>query len=204
MSAKKDSLVNIGGWLAVDDREMFEELRNLVVVYEGLHTYGGLAGRDLEAMAIGIAESVQDEHIQSRIGQVRYLGELLTTWGIPIVHPVGGHAIFLDAKAFYPHLEQSKFPAQTLAAELYLDSGIRSMERGIASAGRNPKTGDHNYPKLELTRLTIPRRVYTQAHMDVVAESVRAAYEAREHATGLKMVYEPKYLRFFQARFERL
>lgn len=204
MSAKKDSLVNIGGWLAVDDREMFEELRNLVVVYEGLHTYGGLAGRDLEAMAIGIAESVQDEHIQSRIGQVRYLGELLTTWEIPIVHPVGGHAIFLDAKAFYPHLEQAKFPAQTLAAELYLDSGIRSMERGIASAGRNPKTGDHNYPKLELTRLTIPRRVYTQAHMDVVAESVRAAYEAREQATGLKMVYEPKYLRFFQARFERL
>lgn len=204
MSAKKDSLVNIGGWLAVDDSELFEELRNLVVVYEGLHTYGGLAGRDLEAMAIGIAESVQDEHIQSRIGQVRYLGELLTTWEIPIVHPVGGHAIFLDAKAFYPHLEQAKFPAQTLAAELYLDSGIRSMERGIASAGRNPKTGDHNYPKLELTRLTIPRRVYTQAHMDVVAESVRAAYEAREHATGLKMVYEPKYLRFFQARFERL
>jgi tyrosine phenol-lyase len=204
MSAKKDSLVNIGGWLAVDDSELFEELRNLVVVYEGLHTYGGLAGRDLEAMAIGIAESVQDEHIQSRIGQVRYLGELLTTWEIPIVHPVGGHAIFLDAKAFYTHLEQAKFPAQTLAAELYLDSGIRSMERGIASAGRNPKTGDHNYPKLELTRLTIPRRVYTQAHMDVVAESVRAAYEAREHATGLKMVYEPKYLRFFQARFERL
>lgn len=204
MSAKKDSLVNIGGWLAVDDSELFEELRNLVVVYEGLHTYGGLAGRDLEAMAIGIAESVQDEHIQSRIGQVRYLGELLTTWEIPIVHPVGGHAIFLDAKAFYTHLEQAKFPAQTLAAELYLDSGIRSMERGIASAGRNPKTGDHNYPKLELTRLTIPRRVYTQAHMDVVAESVRAAYEAREQATGLKMVYEPKYLRFFQARFERL
>jgi len=204
MSAKKDSLVNIGGWLAVNDAEMFEELRNLVVVYEGLHTYGGLAGRDLEAMAIGIAESVQDEHIHSRIGQVRYLGELLTTWNIPIVHPVGGHAIFLDARAFYPHLEQKMFPAQTLAAELYLDSGIRSMERGIASAGRDPKTGDHNYPKLELTRLTIPRRVYTQAHMDVVAESVRAAYETRDQTRGLKMVYEPKYLRFFQARFERL
>ena len=204
MSAKKDSLVNIGGWLAINDHEMFEELRNLVVVYEGLHTYGGLAGRDLEAMAIGIAESGQDEHIHSRIGQVRYLGELLTTWGIPIVHPVGGHAIFLDAKAFYPHLDQIKFPAQTLAAELYLDSGIRSMERGIASAGRNAKTGDHNFPKLELTRLTIPRRVYTQAHMDVVAESVRAAFEIRDQTTGLKMVYEPKYLRFFQARFERL
>lgn len=204
MSAKKDNLVNIGGWLAVNDRELFEELRNLVVVYEGLHTYGGLAGRDMEAMAIGIAESVHDEHIFSRIGQVRYLGELLTTWGIPIVHPVGGHAIFLDAKAFYPHLKQIEFPAQTLAAELYLDSGIRSMERGIASAGRNAETGDHNYPKLELTRLTIPRRVYTQAHMDVVAESVRAAFENRGKTRGLKMVYEPKYLRFFQARFERI
>jgi len=204
MSAKKDNLVNIGGWLAVNDGALFEELRNLVVVFEGLHTYGGLAGRDLEAMAIGIAECVQDDHVRSRIGQVRYLGELLTEWEIPIVQPVGGHAIFLDARRFYPHLSQNQFPGQTLAAELYLDSGIRSMERGIASAGRDPKTGDHYYPKLELTRLTIPRRVYTQAHMDVVAESVRAIYEAREQTLGLKMVFEPKYLRFFQARFERL
>ncbi len=204
MSAKKDNLVNIGGWLAVNDWTLFEELRNLVVVYEGLHTYGGLAGRDLEALAIGIEESVQDQHIRSRIGQVLYLGELLTDWNIPIVQPVGGHAIFLDAKAFYPHLKQVEFPSQTLAAELYLDSGIRSMERGIASAGRDPKTGDHYYPKLELTRLTIPRRVYTQAHMDVVAEAVKAVYDARETTRGLKMVYEPKYLRFFQARYERL
>ncbi len=204
MSAKKDNLVNIGGWLAVNDWDIFEELRNLVVVYEGLHTYGGLAGRDMEALAIGIEESVSDQHIRSRIGQVLYLGELLTDWGIPIVQPVGGHAIFLDAKAFYPHLKQIEFPAQTLAAELYLDSGIRSMERGIASAGRDPKTGDHYYPKLELTRLTIPRRVYTQSHMDVVAEAVKAVYDARETTRGLKMVYEPKYLRFFQARFERL
>jgi tyrosine phenol-lyase len=204
MSAKKDNLVNIGGWLAVNDWTLFEELRNLVVVYEGLHTYGGLAGRDMEALAIGIEESVSDQHIRSRIGQVLYLGELLKDWGIPIVQPIGGHAIFLDAKAFYPHLKQIEFPAQTLAAELYLDSGIRSMERGIASAGRDPKTGDHYYPKLELTRLTIPRRVYTQAHMDVVAEAVKAVYDARESTRGLKMVYEPKYLRFFQARFERL
>jgi tyrosine phenol-lyase len=204
MSAKKDNLVNIGGWLAINDWDIFEELRNLVVVYEGLHTYGGLAGRDLEALAIGIEESVKDQHIRSRIGQVLYLGELLTDWGIPIVRPVGGHAIFLDAKAFYPHLKQVEFPAQTLAAELYLDSGIRSMERGIASAGRDPKTGDHYYPKLELTRLTIPRRVYTQAHMDVVAEAVKAVYDMRETTRGLKMIYEPKYLRFFQARFERL
>ncbi len=204
MSAKKDSLVNIGGWLAINDPVMFEELRNLVVVFEGLHTYGGLAGRDMEAIAIGIAESVQDDHIRSRIGQVRYLGDLLTTWKIPIVQPVGGHAVFLDARRFFPHLSQEEFPAQTLAAELYLDSGIRSMERGIASAGRDPVTGENHHPKLELTRLTIPRRVYTQAHMDVVAESVRAVYEGREGTRGLRMIYEPKYLRFFQARFERL
>ncbi|MCZ2127776.1 MAG: tyrosine phenol-lyase [Anaerolineales bacterium] len=204
MSAKKDSLVNIGGWLAVNDWDLFEELRNLVVVYEGLHTYGGQAGRDMEALAIGIEESVQDDHIRTRIGQVLYLGELLVDWGVPIVQPIGGHAIFLDAKAFYPHLKQVEFPAQTLAAELYLDSGIRAMERGIVSGGRDPKTGDHYYPKLELTRLTIPRRVYTQAHMDVVAESVKAVYDQRESTRGLKMVYEPKYLRFFQARFERL
>jgi tyrosine phenol-lyase len=204
MSAKKDSLVNIGGWVAVNSFEVFEELRNLVVVFEGLHTYGGLAGRDMEAMAIGTAESVQDDHIRARIGQVRYLGELLEQWGVPMMEPIGGHAIFLDAKRFYPHLTQDQFPAQTLAAELYLDSGIRSMERGIVSAGRNAKTGDHYRPKLELTRLTIPRRVYTQAHMDVIAESVKAVYEQRASAKGLTMVYEPKYLRFFQARFEPL
>ena len=204
MSAKKDNLVNIGGWLAVNDDDLFEELRNLVVVYEGLHTYGGMAGRDMEAVAIGIEESVQDDHMRSRVGQVRYLGDLLTDWGIPIVQPVGGHAVFLDAKRFYPHLPQDVFPSQTLAAELYLDSGVRSMERGIVSAGRDPETGEHRHPALELTRLTIPRRVYTQAHMDVVAESVKAVYDKREQTRGLKMVYEPKYLRFFQARFEAL
>jgi tyrosine phenol-lyase len=202
ISAKKDSLVNIGGWLAVNDRDLFEELRNQVVIFEGLHTYGGLAGRDMQAMAIGITESVQDEHVRARVGQVRYLGELLTAWGVPIVQPIGGHAIFLDARRFYPDLPQDRFPAQTLAAELYLDSGIRSMERGIVSAGRDAATGDHVRPKLELTRLTIPRRVYTQAHMDVTAEAVRAVHDVRESARGLTMTYEPKYLRFFQARFE--
>jgi tyrosine phenol-lyase len=204
MSSKKDHLVNIGGWLALNDETLYDEARNLVVVYEGLHTYGGMAGRDMEALAIGIEEAVQDDHVRSRIGQVRYLGELLTNWEIPIVQPVGGHAIFLDAKAIYAHIPQNQFPAQTLAAELYLDSGIRSMERGVVSAGRDPETGDHRYPKLELVRLTIPRRVYTQAHMDVVAESVKAIYDAREATRGLKLVYEPAYLRFFQARFERL
>ncbi|HIP71512.1 MAG TPA: tyrosine phenol-lyase [Anaerolineae bacterium] len=204
MSAKKDNLVNIGGWLAVNHEDVFDLARNMVVIYEGLHTYGGMAGRDMEALAIGIEEAVQDDYVQARVGQVRYLGELLTDWHIPIVQPVGGHAIFLDAKRFYAHIPQKQFPSQTLAAELYLDSGVRSMERGVVSAGRDPETGDHRYPKLELTRLTIPRRVYTQAHMDVVAESVKAIYDNREQTQGLKMVYEPKYLRFFQARFERL
>ena len=202
MSGKKDPLTNIGGWLATDDDELFEECRNLVVVYEGLHTYGGMAGRDMEAMAIGITESVDLDHMKSRVGQVRYLGELLEQWGVPFVRPVGGHAIFLDARAFYPQLDQEQFPAQTLAAELYLDSGVRSMERGIVSAGRDAVTGENHKPRLELTRLTIPRRVYTQAHLDVVAESVKACWDARESARGLRMVYEPKYLRFFQARFE--
>ena len=204
MSGKKDPLVNIGGWLATNDEALFEECRNLVVVYEGLHTYGGMAGRDMEAMAIGITESVDLAYMTSRIGQVHYLAELLDQWGIPHVKPVGGHAVFLDAAAFYPHLEQERFPGQTLAAELYLDSGIRSMERGIVSAGRDAVTGANHRPKLELTRLTLPRRVYTQAHMDVVAESVKACYDRRDDVTGLEMTYEPKYLRFFQARFRPL
>lgn len=204
MSAKKDHLVNIGGWLAVNDAELFDSLRNLVVVFEGLHTYGGMAGRDMEALAIGIEESMQDDHVRSRVEQVRYLGNLMLDWGIPIVEPIGGHAIFLDAKGFYPHIPQDQFPAQVLTAELYIDSGVRGMERGIVSAGRDPKTGEHRFPKLELTRLAIPRRVYTQAHMDVVAEGTKEVFEKREQARGLKMVYEPKQLRFFQARFERL
>ncbi|MCP4711422.1 MAG: tryptophanase, partial [Planctomycetes bacterium] len=202
MSAKKDNLVNIGGWLAVNDHDLFDALRNMVVVFEGLHTYGGMAGRDMEALAIGIGESVQDDHIRARVAQVQYLGNLLIEWGVPIMRPPGGHAIFLDAKTFYSHLPQDVFPAQTLAAELYLDSGVRSMERGIVSAGRDPETGDHRHPALELTRLAIPRRVYTQAHMDVVAEAIKTVFDVREQAKGLKMVYEPKVLRFFQARFE--
>ena len=204
MSAKKDALVNIGGFMATNEWDVFEEARNQVVLYEGLHTYGGLAGRDMEAMAIGIAESVQDAHIRARVGQVFYLGDKLLEVGIPLVRPTGTHGVFLDARAFLPHLPQIAFPAQTLAAEIYLDSGVRSMERGIVSAGRDKITGDHCYPELELVRLTIPRRVYTQAHMDVIAESVARVYDRRDRITGLKMTYEPKYLRFFQARFEKL
>jgi len=204
MSGKKDALVNMGGWLAVNDQSVYEEASNLVVVYEGLHTYGGMSGRDMEAMARGIVESVQDDHMRARIGQVEYLGQKLIDWGVPVVRPIGGHAVYLDAKAFYPQLRQDQFPAQALAAELYTDSGVRAMERGIVSAGRNKATGDHYYPTLELVRLTIPRRVYTQAHMDVTAESVLAVWDERHRAKGLRMVHEPKYLRFFQARFEPL
>ena len=204
MSAKKGHLVNIGGWLAVNDANLFDRLRNLVVVYEGLHTYGGMAGRDMQALAISIEEAVEDDHVRSRVGQVRYLGDLLTQWDIPIVQPVGGRAVFLDARAFYPHIPQDQFPAQTLAAQLYLDSAVRGMERGVVSAGRDPDSNDHRYPALELMRLAIPRRVYTQAHMDVVAESLRAVFEQRTQTRGMRMVYEPDYLRFFQARFEPL
>lgn len=203
MSGKKDLLVNIGGFLALNDHDLFEEARNMVVVYEGLHTYGGLAGRDMEAMAIGIEEAIREEHMQARIGQVQYVADRLIELGIPIVQPVGGHAVFLDARAFLPHLDQLAFPAQALAAELYLESGIRTMERGIVSAGRN-KAGEHNRPKLELVRLTFPRRVYTQAHCDVTVEAVAATYARRDTIAGLSMIYEPKYLRFFQSRFEPL
>ncbi|MBS3932764.1 MAG: tyrosine phenol-lyase [Truepera sp.] len=201
MSGKKDSLVNIGGWLAVRDRQLAERAQNLVVVYEGLHTYGGMAGRDMEAMARGIAESVQDDHIRARIGQVQYLGYKLIDAGIAVVRPIGGHAVFLDATAILPHLPREQFPAQALAAALYVESGIRAMERGAVSAGRDPKTGESRYPRLELVRLTIPRRVYTQAHMDVTAESVMEIFDARKRVRGLEFVYEPEHLRFFQARF---
>ncbi|MEN6532620.1 MAG: tyrosine phenol-lyase [Bryobacteraceae bacterium] len=204
MSAKKDALVNIGGFLALNDREVFEEARNLVVVYEGLHTYGGMAGRDMEAVARGIEESLHDDHIRARVGQVLYLGDKLREWKIPIVLPVGGHGVFVDARSFLPHIPQEQYPAQALAAAIYLDSGVRTMERGIVSSGRDKETGEEIKPKLELVRVTIPRRVYTQAHMDVVAESILSVFEERETIRGLRMVYEPRYLRFFQARFEPL
>lgn len=204
MSGKKDCLVNIGGFLAMNDEELYARSRELVVVYEGMPSYGGMAGRDMEAMAQGIYESVDDHYISHRIGQVRYLGEQLIDAGIPIVRPIGGHAVYLDAKQFLSHLPQEQFPAQSLAAALYLDSGVRAMERGIVSAGRNKATGEHNKPKLELVRLTIPRRVYTNNHMDVVADSVISLYEKRDQISGLRMDYEPPTLRFFNARFTPL
>jgi len=205
MSSKKDNLVNIGGFLALRDPELARQARALLVAFEGLHTYGGMAGRDMEALARGMREMVAtDDHIRARIGQVQYLGRLINEAGIATVQPIGGHAVFLDAAATLPDMPQDHFPAQALTAAIYMDSGVRAMERGVVSAGRNPQTGDHNYPKLELVRLTIPRRVYTQSHMDVVAESVAAVYEDRDKIRGLKFTYEPDSLRFFQAMFEEI
>lgn len=204
MSGKKDCITNIGGFLCMNDDELFLQAKELVVVFEGMPSYGGMAGRDMEAMAIGLKEAMQFEYIEHRVKQVRYLGDRLQEAGVPIVLPVGGHAVFLDARRFCPHLTQEQFPAQAVAAELYITSGVRSMERGIVSAGRDIKTGKNHSPKLELVRLTIPRRVYTYSHMDLVADAVSDLYAQRESITGLRFVYEPKMLRFFTARFERL
>ena len=202
-SAKKDGLVNIGGFLAMNDEDFFIDARAMVVVYEGLHTYGGMSGRDMAALAQGIRESVEtDDYIKYRVEQTNYLGELLVEAGIPHVVPHGGHAIFLDAKAFLPHVPQEILTAQSLAAALYVETGVRAMERGVVSAGRNPETGENYNPKLELVRLTIPRRVYTQSHMDYTAEGIINLYQKRDQVKGLKFVFEPKQLRFFQARFE--
>jgi tyrosine phenol-lyase len=203
MSGKKDCLVNIGGFLAMRDEQILVKARELVVVYEGMPTYGGLAGRDLEAMAVGLREALDDHYLTHRIGQVRYLGDRLREAGIPIVEPVGGHAVFVDAARFLDHVPQDELPAQALAAEIFLDSGVRTMERGIVSAGRDAD-GNNRHPRLELVRLTIPRRVYTNSHMDVVAESVINVWNRRREVTGLKFVYESPTLRFFTSRFEPL
>jgi tyrosine phenol-lyase len=203
MSGKKDCLVNIGGFLAINDDALFTRVKEMVVVFEGMPSYGGLAGRDMQAMAIGITESVDYNYIEHRIEQVAYLGDTLAAAGVPIVKPIGGHAVFLDALRFLPHLTQDQLPAQALAAELYIKSGVRTMERGIVSAGRD-QNGENHHPKLELVRVTIPRRVYTYAHMDVVADAIIDLYENRDKIRGLRFVYEPPMLRFFNARFEHI
>lgn len=202
MSGKKDCLVNIGGFLCMNDEGLFQDAKELVVVYEGMPSYGGMAGRDMEAMAIGLKESMQFEYIEHRIKQVRYLGDRLREAGVPIIEPVGGHAVFLDARRFCPHLTQDDFPAQSLAANIYVETGVRSMERGIISAGRDKATGENHKPKLETVRLTIPRRVYTYKHMDVVADGIIKLFKHKQDIKGLRFVYEPKQLRFFTARFE--
>lgn len=202
VSSKKDNLVNIGGFLAVRDPDLAMRARAMLVAFEGLHTYGGMAGRDMEALAEGIGEMVAtDDHVRARVGQVEYLGHRLIDAGVPIIQPIGGHGVFLDAQRILDHLDQDEFPAQALTAAIYVDSGVRGMERGNVSAGRDPGTGKNRRPNLELVRLTIPRRVYTQSHMDVVSESVIAVHENRRSVQGLKFSYEPESLRFFQARF---
>jgi tyrosine phenol-lyase len=204
MSGKKDCLGNIGGFIGINSRRLYERFCQMVSIYEGTRYDGGMSGRDMEALARGVYEMIDDEYIGSRVRQVQYLGKLLLDAKVPIVEPVGGFAVCLDAKRFLPHIPQDEFPAQMLAAQLYVDSGVRSMERGVVSAGRDHKTGRHKYPRLELVRLTIPRRVYTSSHMDVVARSVVHLHNQRATIGGLKMTYEPPQLRFFSARFEPL
>ena len=201
VSAKKDAYVNIGGFLATRDRGLYDEAANLCVLFEGLHTYGGMAGRDLEALAVGIREMVQDEWIAHRVAQVEYLGRGLDAQGVPVIKPYGGHAVFVDAAAFLPHLAQDELPSQALAAWIYAAAGVRAMERGIVSAGRGEDGANHR-PSLELVRLTLPRRVYTQTHLDYVADNVGRLHRRRVELPGLRFAYEPPRLRFFQSRFE--
>ena len=204
MSAKKDALVNIGGMVALRDPKTYQECANWAILFEGFPTYGGLAGRDLDAMAQGLREVVDGAYLAHRIGQVAYLADRLRQAGVPLVEPPGGHAVYLDAKAFLPHLPQDQFPGWALSVELYLEGGIRTVEIGTVLSGRDPATGDNDYPKLELLRLAIPRRTYTQSHLDWVAESVISLYQRRESIRGMKFTYEPPVLRHFTARFERL
>ena len=197
-SSKKDHFVPIGGFLALNDDELAQHARELVVVYEGFPHYGGIAGHDMEALAQGIRESTDEAIVRHYLSQSAYLGNLLLERGIPIVVPVGAHAVFLDAKRFLPNVPQEAFPAQALAAALYLAGGIRSMERGIVSG----QHGGEPYDGLELVRLTIPRRVYTEEHLSYVADVVTDVFERRQLVPGLRFTYEPAHLRFFQARFE--
>ena len=194
----------MGGFLATHSKDIFDYTRGMVVLFEGLHTYGGMAGRDMEAVAQGLREGAQYDYLKYRILQVRYLGELLMKAGISVVKPIGSHGVFLDALKFLPHLPRDQWPAQTLAAAIYEDSAVRTMERGAISKGRDKDTGENIFPNLELVRLTIPRRVYTNTHMEYVAESITRLYKERDNIRGLKMIFEPKHLRFFQARFEKL
>lgn len=205
MSAKKDALVNIGGFLAMNDRELFESVRNELILREGFPTYGGLAGRDLEAVARGLWEGIDQEYLAYRIAHTRYLAERLLEEEIPIVEPPGGHAVYVDVKRLLPDLPQPELPGQALVVELYREAGIRSAELGtVAFSHRDPDTGEMIYPELELVRLAIPRRVYTQTHLDYAVESLLNIRQRRDQIKGLRITYEPPYLRHFTARFEPL
>jgi len=202
MSGKKDGLANIGGFVAMRDEELYRRVQVWGVLFEGFPTYGGLAGRDMEVLARGLREVCREDYLRYRIDQVNYLGDRLLEAGIPIIEPVGGHAVYLDAKRFLPHLPQDQFPGQALAVALYLEGGIRGVEIGTVLAGRDPETGEHDYPQLEMVRLAIPRRVYTYRHMDAVVATVKKVYQKRDQIKGLRFTYEPPVLRHFTARFQ--
>ncbi len=204
MSAKKDALVNIGGFLALNDENLAMQCRNLLIVTEGFPTYGGLAGRDLEAVAQGLEEIVDEHYLQYRIRSVEYLGEKLVAAGVPIIEPPGGHAIYIDAKRFLPNIPPEQFPGQSIVCELYIEGGIRAVEIGSVMFGKYDENGKLMPPPLELVRLAIPRRVYTQSHIDYVIEIIIEAFKNRDQMKGYKIIYEAPMLRHFTARFEKL
>ncbi|MGM0588778.1 MAG: tryptophanase [Bacteroidota bacterium] len=205
MSSKKDGLVNMGGFIALRDEDLYQELSVYGILFEGFTSYGGMSGRDMAALAQGLRESAKASYLESRIRQVQLLGEQLDQAGVPILKPVGGHAVYLDANKILPHLPRDQYRAQTLAIELYIESGIRGVEIGTLLADRDPDTGENRYPDLELVRLTIPRRVYTSNHMNYVGEAVKAVYQRREQIQGgLEIVDEAPILRHFTVKLDRV
>jgi tryptophanase len=205
MSSKKDAIVNIGGFIAMKDEELFDKAKMFNIMFEGFITYGGLAGRDMAALARGLYEGIEFDYLETRIKQTEYLGNRLIEFGIPIQKPIGGHAIFVDAKKFLHKVPKEQFQAQTLTIELYKEAGVRGVEIGTLLADRDPETGENRYPKLEFMRLAIPRRVYTNNHMDVVAVALKNIYDRRDKiTTGYKIVKEAPILRHFSVELEKI